>query len=160
MVHGDFEFLNYLVPHISVTSGLYKIYEYYSMNYHSDWKVESFYKAFGTDYSKAIELDPNDAATVLEDISVSFVGILPLLIKEAIFLVTKNVPTKLVSNTVKIACSVNGKVRATLEIEKDLDDEAVKAIALENDNVKRNLEGKEIKKVIVVKNKIINIVAL
>lgn len=69
-------------------------------------------------------------------------------------------PTKLVSNTVKIACSVNGKVRATLEIEKDLDDEAVKAIALENDNVKRNLEGKEIKKVIVVKNKIINIVAL
>ncbi|MCF0107645.1 MAG: leucine--tRNA ligase [Bacilli bacterium] len=69
-------------------------------------------------------------------------------------------PTKLSSNTVKIACSVNGKVRATLEIEKDLADEAVKAIALENENVKKNLERKEIKKVIVVKNKIINIVAL
>ena len=65
-------------------------------------------------------------------------------------------PTKLSSNTVKIACSVNGKVRATLEIEKDLADEAVKAIALENENVKKNLEGKEIKKVIVVNNKIIS----
>ncbi len=69
-------------------------------------------------------------------------------------------PSKLSSNTVKIAASVNGKLRATLEVEKDLDDEAVKELALKNENVQRNLEGKQIKKIIVVKNKIVNIVAL
>ena len=69
-------------------------------------------------------------------------------------------PNKLSANTVKIAASVNGKLRATLEVEKDIDDEALKALAFENENVKRNIEGKQIKKVIVVKNKIINIVAI
>ena len=44
--------------------------------------------------------------------------------------------------------------------EKDLDDETLKALAFEQDGVKRNIEGKEIKKVIVVKNKIVNIVAI
>ena len=39
------------------------------------------------------------------------------------------------------------------------DDEAVKAKALELDNVRAQLEGKTVRKVIVVKNKLINIVA-
>ena len=40
------------------------------------------------------------------------------------------------------------------------DDEVVKAAALALEGVKRNLEGKEIKKIIVVKNRIVNIVAI
>ncbi len=60
--------------------------------------------------------------------------------------------------TVTIAISVNGKLRGTIEVVKDSDDEEVKALALEVENVKRQLEGKEIRKIIVVKNKIVNIV--
>ena len=69
-------------------------------------------------------------------------------------------PSKLVVNTVKMAVSVNGKLRGELEIAKDEDDEKVKAAALELEGVKRNIEGKEIKKIIVVKNRIVNIVAI
>ena len=67
-------------------------------------------------------------------------------------------PAKLVINTVKIAVSVNGKLRGELEIAKDEDDEVVKQAALALDGVKRNIEGKEIRKIIVVKNRIVNIV--
>ena len=67
-------------------------------------------------------------------------------------------PNKLEANTVKIAVSVNGKLRATIEIEKDSDDEHVKEIALSQENVIKFVEGHEIKKIIVVKNKIVNIV--
>ena len=68
--------------------------------------------------------------------------------------------SKLHSNTVTIAVSVNGKLRGTIEVEKDSDDESVKKAAFDVENVKRQIEGKEIKKVIVVKNKIVNIVAI
>ncbi len=67
-------------------------------------------------------------------------------------------PNKLESHKVNVAVSVNGKLRATLEVDKDLDDEKAKALALELENVKKFVEGHEIKKIIVVKNKIINIV--
>ncbi len=68
--------------------------------------------------------------------------------------------SKLVLNKVKIAVQVNGKLRDTIEIEKDLDDEKVKEIAFSSANVKRFTDGKNIKKVIVVKNRIVNIVAI
>ena len=68
--------------------------------------------------------------------------------------------TKLVANTIKMAVSVNGKPRATIEVPLDLDDEELKKIALSQEGVSRNIEGKEIKKIIIVKNKIVNIVAI
>ncbi len=68
--------------------------------------------------------------------------------------------SKLVANTIKMAVSVNGKPRATIEVPLDLDEEELKKIALSQDGVIRNTEGKEIKKIIIVKNKIINIVAI
>ncbi|MCQ2802504.1 MAG: leucine--tRNA ligase [Bacilli bacterium] len=68
--------------------------------------------------------------------------------------------SKIVLDKVNIAVSVNGKLRATLEVKKDSDDEEVKALAMKLENVQKHLEGKEIKKVIVVKNKIVNIVAI
>ena len=52
-----------------------------------------------------------------------------------------------------------GKMRGTIEIAKDSDDEAVKAAALALPTVKAQLEGKTIRKIIVVKNKIVNVVA-
>ena len=68
--------------------------------------------------------------------------------------------SKLVVNTVEMAVQVNGKLRGTIKVNVNEDDEKVKAYALEVENVKRNMEGKELKKIIVVKNKIVNIVAI
>ena len=68
--------------------------------------------------------------------------------------------SKLEKSDVEIAIQVNGKLRGTIKVNKDEDDEVVKKVAFEVENVKRNIEGKEIKKVIVVKNKIVNIVVI
>ena len=68
-------------------------------------------------------------------------------------------PECLVLDTVKMAVSVNGKPRGVIEVKKDLDDKEVEKLALEQEGVKRHLEGKTIRKIIVVKNKIVNIVA-
>ena len=69
-------------------------------------------------------------------------------------------PSKLEVNTCKMAVSVNGKVRGTIEIEKGSSDEAVKEAAFKLDGVIRHTEGKEIKKIIIIKDKIVNIVAI
>ena len=53
---------------------------------------------------------------------------------------------------------VNGKVRATITISVDEDEESIKEKALSAENVKRHTDGKEIVKVIVIKGKIVNIV--
>ncbi len=68
--------------------------------------------------------------------------------------------SKIVLDTIKVAVSVNGKLRATIEVKPDTDEKELESIALKEDNVIRNIEGKQIKKIIVVKNKIVNIVAL
>ena len=68
--------------------------------------------------------------------------------------------TKLVKSNVMVAVQINGKLRGTIEVPLDMDDEELKAIALELENVKKHCEGKQIKKIIIVKNKIVNIVAI
>ncbi len=67
--------------------------------------------------------------------------------------------SKLVVNTVTIAVQVNGKMRGTFKADKGADRETLQAEAMKLDTVKRQIEGKEIKKVIVVPDKIVNIVA-
>ena len=65
---------------------------------------------------------------------------------------------KIVEDEREIAVQVNGKVRATIKISVDEDEESIKAKALEEENVKRHTDGKEIVKMIVIKGKIVNIV--
>ena len=65
---------------------------------------------------------------------------------------------KLVVSTIEIAVQVNGKVRGRLSNNKDQEAESVKQQALELENVKAHTDGKEIKKIIYVPNKIVNIV--
>ena len=65
---------------------------------------------------------------------------------------------KLVDDEVNMAVSVNGKLRNTIKVAVDSDQEVVKEIAINDEKVARHLEGKEIVKVIVVPNKIVNIV--
>ena len=68
--------------------------------------------------------------------------------------------SKLKLETIKIAVQVNGKLRDTIEIDIDSDEESVKEMAQNSENVKRFTDGKTIKKIIYVKNKIVNIVAI
>ena len=65
----------------------------------------------------------------------------------------------LVKDTLQVVVQVNGKVRAKLEVASSTDKDALEAIALKDDNVSRHIEGKTIRKVIVVPNKLVNIVA-
>jgi leucyl-tRNA synthetase len=60
---------------------------------------------------------------------------------------------------VKIVIQVNGKVRAEMLIQIDETEEGIKAKALDNDVIIKFIDGKEIRKVIYVKNRLLNIVA-
>ena len=64
----------------------------------------------------------------------------------------------LAENTVKYPISFNGKVRFTLELAADLNPIQVEEIALANEQTAKYLDGKAIKKVIVVPKKIVNMV--
>ena len=68
-------------------------------------------------------------------------------------------PAKLEMNAVTIVVQVNGKVRTKFDIRKDEDKAVVEQTALEQEALKPFLEGKTVRKVIVVPNKIVNIVA-
>ena len=61
-------------------------------------------------------------------------------------------------NTANYAVSFNGKARFTIQVPADLPKEEVEKLALENESSAKWLEGKSIKKIIVVPNKIVNIV--
>lgn len=67
---------------------------------------------------------------------------------------------KLVETSVEMVVQVNGKVRDKLVVSVDEDDEEVKQKAQELQSIKKQLEGKTIKKIVVIKNKLVNIVAI
>ena len=64
----------------------------------------------------------------------------------------------LVDTDVTIAVQINGKVRATITLPKDMDLKAAEAAALSDPGVQRALDGKSVKKIIVVPNRIVNVV--
>lgn len=66
-------------------------------------------------------------------------------------------PEQAKSNTVEIAVQLKGKVRARIEVSADASEEELTAAATKA--IADQLEGKEIKKVIVVKGRLVNIVA-
>lgn len=68
-------------------------------------------------------------------------------------------PKALVEDEVEMIVQVNGKVRAKIKMAKDIDRDEAQQLALANEHVKKFTDGKDIKKVIVVPNKIVNIVA-
>ncbi|EGQ0359607.1 leucine--tRNA ligase [Staphylococcus pseudintermedius] len=68
-------------------------------------------------------------------------------------------PSLLEEDVVEIVVQVNGKVRAKIEIPKDMSKADMEATALANDNIKAAVEGKDVKKVIAVPQKLVNIVA-
>jgi leucyl-tRNA synthetase len=65
----------------------------------------------------------------------------------------------LVEDEIELVVQVNGKKRDMLTVAADADDATVEAAALELDNVKSQTDGKTVRKVIVVKGRLVNIVA-
>jgi leucyl-tRNA synthetase len=65
----------------------------------------------------------------------------------------------LVKETITLGVQVNGKIRGTITLAPDADEAAAREAALSEAGVQRAIAGKEVRKVIVVKNRIVSIVA-
>ena len=60
--------------------------------------------------------------------------------------------------TREMAVQVNGKLRSTVTVPSDADDEQVIAAACADEKIKRQIEGMQLVKTIVVKNKLVNLI--
>ena len=66
--------------------------------------------------------------------------------------------TKTIDNVLEIGVQINGKLRSTIKINKDESKEKIEEIALADDKIKKNIQEKTIVRIIVVPNRIVNIV--
>ena len=67
-------------------------------------------------------------------------------------------PALLAKDEVVLGLQVNGKRRAQIDVAKGAPEDVVKALALSHDGVVRATEGLTVRKVIVVPDRIVNIV--
>lgn len=67
-------------------------------------------------------------------------------------------PAKLVETTVEVVLQVNGKIRSKITVEKDTVESELEKLTLADPNVRKHLDGKQVVKKIIVKNKLVNIV--
>ena len=65
---------------------------------------------------------------------------------------------KVIDDEVKIAIQVNGKVRTEIVVSKDTTEEEIKDVVMKDKNVTTWTDGKEIKRIIYVKGRVLNIV--
>jgi leucyl-tRNA synthetase len=68
-------------------------------------------------------------------------------------------PALLVEKEIEIPVSVNGKMRDVIKVPVDADNATIEAFAKSSEKVKQFMEGKTIKKIIIVPRKMVNIVA-
>jgi len=67
-------------------------------------------------------------------------------------------PDLVVEEVITLVVQINGKLRARLEVPADITEEAAREAALSDENVQRHIRGKEIRKVIYVPGRLVNIV--
>ncbi len=67
-------------------------------------------------------------------------------------------PALVVEDTVTVAVQVNGKLRATIQLPRDTDQQTAQTAAMEEQNVQQAVAGKQVVKTIVVPNRIVNVV--
>ncbi len=60
--------------------------------------------------------------------------------------------------TITLVVQVNGRVRDRIQVPADIDDESARALALSSEAVRRHLNGREPKRVIIVPGKLVNVV--
>jgi leucyl-tRNA synthetase len=63
-----------------------------------------------------------------------------------------------IEERVTVAVQVNGKLRDTMEADRDLNEASLRELALSLDKVRKHIEDRQIRKVIVIPNKLVNIV--
>ena len=63
-----------------------------------------------------------------------------------------------IEERVTVAVQVNGKLRDTMEADRDLNEASLKELALSLDKVRKHIEDRQVRKVIVIPNKLVNIV--
>jgi leucyl-tRNA synthetase len=66
--------------------------------------------------------------------------------------------TALVLDEVQMVVQVNGKLRAKLMVAADASKESIEKLALSEDNVNKFIDGKPVRKVIIVPKRLVNIV--
>lgn len=66
--------------------------------------------------------------------------------------------SKTVDATREMAVQVNGKLKTTITVPSDSDDSVIVDTACADEKIKRLMEGKQLVKTIVVKNKLINLI--
>jgi len=64
------------------------------------------------------------------------------------------------ADTVTVAVQINGKLRGTVSVKADSSEQEVLEAAKKDPGVVRNLEGKQIRKVVYVKNRILNLIVV
>jgi len=64
----------------------------------------------------------------------------------------------LVKDELVIVVQINGKLRSKFNVDIDADETTLKTLALSDERIQKMIKDKSIKKVIVVKNKLVNIV--
>ena len=67
-------------------------------------------------------------------------------------------PDALVKDSVEMVIQVNGKLRGKINVANNLNKKEIEAVALQDDNTKRHLQEKTIRKIIVVPGRLINFV--
>lgn len=68
--------------------------------------------------------------------------------------------TAMVAQTLNLAIQINGKLRGDIEVDASADKATIESLAMDHGKVKKYLDGKTIKKIIVVPGRLINIVAV
>ena len=67
-------------------------------------------------------------------------------------------PALVLDETITVAIQVNGKRRGEIELPRDADEGTVRDLVLRQDRVVKLFEGKEIRKWVIVPNRIVNVV--
>ncbi|MBZ9609157.1 leucine--tRNA ligase [Clostridium estertheticum] len=65
----------------------------------------------------------------------------------------------LIKDEVELAIQINGKIKSRITVSQDLDEKSIKEISLKDETVIATLEGKTVRKVIIIKGRLVNIVA-
>ena len=70
----------------------------------------------------------------------------------------KSDPEALVQSEIEMMVQVNGKLRGKIMVDKNEEQKQIETMAIEEENVKRFIEGKTIRKIIVIPGRLVNIV--
>ncbi|MDO9111708.1 MAG: hypothetical protein Q7U40_13700, partial [Desulfatirhabdiaceae bacterium] len=67
-------------------------------------------------------------------------------------------PEALVKDMLLVVVQINGKLRSKFSVSADADDATIEQMALSDERVQKMIDGKPIRKIVVVQKKLVNIV--